>query len=475
MANITSSVPCFSQPFQNIGRPFLNQPGLPFSQILSAERIARVFAKHGNLFAVGRIYSTAVTLWAFLSQVLRDGKQASCQAAVARVVSHRQQQSLPTPTADTGDYCRARGKLSEAALRELSGEIAEQVEQEADATWRWKEKYHAKLIDGFTFTMPDTPQNQEVYPQSKSQKSGVGFPIARAVAVLSLATACLRDLAIGPYTGKQTGETALLRSLRGALAPGDVAVMDRYYGSYFCIAELFLQDTQVCVRKHQKRHSDFRRGKRLGKYDHLIIWTRPRRPEWMDEATYARMPETLTLREIRFHIETPGRRTQTIDLITTLTDVEEFTKEDLAELFGFRWNCELDIRCLKSYLNLEHASCKSPEMVRREMWATVLGYNLVRTTAATAALLHQRRPRQISFTGTCQYLLAGWMTLSAGVLTGVVLQEYILEMYQQIASCEVADRPGRLEPRVLKRRPKPYKLMQKPRHELKQELRKPCT
>jgi putative transposase len=460
--------------FRQVADAFLSGEGLPFANILSAERIERVFAKHGCQFGLHGVYTTAVMVWSFLSQVLRDGKEASCQAAVARVVSYCQQQGHPAPTEDTGDYCRARAKLSAAAIRDLSCEVGQELEQAAAASWLWKGR-HAKLIDGFTFTMPDTPANLAAYPHPKTQQPGVGLPIARAVVILSLATACAVDLAVGPYQGKETGETALLRKLLASFHPGDIGVADRYYCSFMTIALLLGQATHVCARKHQKRHSDFRRGQRLGSYDHLIIWTRPPRPDWMDEATYARIPETLTLREIRFQVVEPGRRTRTIDVITTLVDADEYTREAIAELYGFRWNSELDIRGIKSSLNLGHVRCKSPEMVEREVWTTLLGYNLIRTTAAGAAWVHGKQPRQISFTNTCQYVLAAWMQLSLGLIKASALDAYLRLVLRQIAACEVANRPGRLEPRVLKRRRHGYKLMQKPRHELRRELRKRCT
>jgi hypothetical protein len=454
---------------------FLGGAELPFAEVLSEERIERIFEKHGCSFGLHGIYTTAIMVWSFLSQVLRDGKEASCQSAVARIVSYCMLKGLRVPTQDTGDYCRARSKLSEGALRDVSCEVAEEIEQAAEPKWLWKGKLHAKLVDGFTFTMPDTPKNQAMYPQMRAQKPGVGLPIARAAAIVSLATACVTDLAIAPYQGKETGESALLRSIIGSLLPGDIAVMDRYYCSFMMIALLLGQGTQVCARKHHLRHSDFRRGRRLGKYDHLIVWTRPQRPTWMDEETYRKIPETLVLREIRFNIVEPGRRTQSIDIITTLIDGDEFTKEDIAELYGFRWNSELDIRSIKSNLNLGHVRCKSPEMVRRELWTTILAYNLIRITAAGAALLHDKQPRQISFTSTCQYVLASWMQLSSGQVSPAELESYLLTMLKQIANCEVANRPGRLEPRVLKRRRHGYKLMMKPRKELRRELRKHCT
>jgi len=465
-----SRVPGYAS-FRQVVAAFLSQPGLPFAQVLSAERVERIFAKHGNLFGMSAVYSTIVTLGAFLGQVLRDGKEASCQSAVAAVITSQQLAGLPAPTADTGDYCRARAKLSEEALRELTVEVAEELEQQADAAWLWKGR-HAKLVDGFTFTMPDTQANQNQYPQQASQKEGIGFPIARACVILSLATACAMDLAVGPYAGKETGETALLRSLLNSLRAGDLAVADRFYCSFMMIALLLGRGVDVCARLHQRRHTDFRRGKRLGKCDHLVEWKRPTRPPWMDKATYALIPQTLVLREMRFKVFEPGFRVRALTIVTTLTDPEAFTAEEIAQLYGFRWNSELDIRAIKQSLHLDHVRSKSPEMVRKELWTTLLGYNLVRTTAAAAALLHGRQPRQISFTGTCQHLLHSWMVLSANVLTPEGALRLCQTLLERISQVIVANRPGRIEPRVLKRRRHRYPLMKKPRAELQSQLQR---
>ncbi len=467
MRSVTSDRRRDNRGFQRILDAFLAGDGLPFATVLSAERIRRVFASHDNLFGTNTIYSTATVVWAFLAQVLHDGKEASCQAAVAGIVAWRLQQGLEPPTADTGDYCRARAKLSEAALQQLAVETAEELQQQAEADWLWKGR-HAKLVDGFTFTMPDTPENQNEYPQNPAQDEGVGFPIARCVAILSLATACIMDLAIGPYSGKETGETALLRELLDSFDEGDLLVADRFYCSFMMLALLLARGVDGCVRMHQRRHVDFRRGRRLGKYDHLIEWQKPQRPKWMDETTYAAIPEVLVLREIRFQVTEPGRRVRSLTVVTTLVDPEEYSKEDIAELYGFRWHSELDIRSIKQTLGLDHVRCKSPSMVRKELWTTLLAYNLIRTTAAAAALLHGKQPRQISFTGTCQHVLSTWMLLSTGVCSDAVL--LCPTMLDRIASCEVADRPGRIEPRVLKRRRHRYPLMQRPRNQLRREL-----
>lgn len=453
--------------FEQVAAAFLAQPGLPFADVLSGERIEQAYARHDSLFGKNAIYSTVITVWSFLSQVLRDGKEASCQAALARVTVHQQQCGGAVPTKDTGDYCRARAKLSEAALAELTREVAEQLETQADEAWLWKGR-HVKLVDGFTFTMPDTPANQAAFPQPKTQKAGVGFPIARACAILSLATACVMDLALGPYCGKETGESALLRELLDSLDADDVLVADRYYCSFLLIALLLGRGVNVCARLHHRRKADFRRGRRLGPDDHLITWTRPPRPAWMDEATYATIPATLVLREMRYCVTVPGRRTQVLTVVTTLLDADAYSRDDIAQLYGFRWNSELDIRSIKQSLNLTHVRCKSPKMVRRELWTTLLGYNLIRTTAAAAALLHGKQPRHISFTATCQYVLASWSRLSAGAANE--LEFDCRALLAQIAECQVADRPGRIEPRELKRRRHGYKLMQKPRKMLRERL-----
>jgi DDE family transposase len=189
----------------------------------------------------------------------------------------------------------------------------------------------------------------------------------------------------------------------------------------------------------------------------------------MDEETYAQIPETLTLREMRYCVVAPGRRVRLLTVVTTLLDAETYSREDIAELYAFRWNSELDIRSIKQSLNLAHVRCKSPEMVRRELWATLLAYNLVRTTAAAAAALHDKQPRQVSFTGTCQYVLASWSSFSADQPAAYVLARQ-RELLVQIATCEVANRPGRIEPRELKRRRHGYKLMQEPRTVLRARL-----
>ena len=455
--------------FEPVAESFLQGEGLPFADVLTAESIQQVFRDEDALFAQDDLFSTDIVLWAFLAQTLRDGKGAACSAAVADIAAYMLQTGRRPPSGDTGDYCRARAKLSLAALRRLVAESAGHLERDADAAWLWK-GLHAKLVDGFTFTMPDTPENQEAFPQPASQDPGVGFPIARCCAVVSLATAGVCDVALGPCEGKETGENALLRHLLEVFDPNDVAVFDRYYCSYMMLAMFLLGGVHVCARLHQRRISDFRRGRRLGPGDHLITWTRPDRPAWMSEAQYARIPETLTLREVRFDVTVPGRRTEALIVVTTLTDPEAFTPEEIATLYGFRWHVELDIRNIKQTLGLDHVRCKTPTMVRRELWVTLLAYNLIRKVIATAAAVHGQQPRRLGFTLACQSVLASWMLLSTGSCSDARAMQ--ATMLAHIAAHEVANRPGRIEPRVLKRRRHRYPLMQRPRDQMRAELGK---
>ncbi len=453
--------------FDTVAEAFLQQPGLPFAEVLTAEAIERAFAENDALFGQEDIFCTQIVLWAFLAQVLRGGKGAACAAAVADIATYLQQIGGRVPSGDTGDYCRARSKLDLAVVHGLAMQAAQQLEESADRSWLWR-GLHAKLIDGFTFTMPDTSDNQEEFPQQKSQGPGVGFPIARACAVLSLATAAIQDLNIGPYEGKETGESALLCGILDCLKEGDVAVFDRYFCSFMMLAILRRAEVHFCVRLHQRRPGDFRQGQRLGEDDHLVTWARPQRPPWMSEEQYAQIPETMTLRELRFQVTIPGRRTEALAVVTSLIDAHAYPKEDIAELYGYRWNAELDIRDIKQTLGLDHVRCKTPNMVRRELWVTLLAYNLVRKLIATAATVHEKQPRQLGFTLACQTILSSWMLLATGACRDArQLGKLALE---RIAANQVANRPGRIEPRVIKRRRHRYPLMQKPRRQLQEEL-----
>ena len=399
--------------FRLILSSFLQHDGIAFSEALPEDEIERAFAVEDATFAEGEdaIYTPAITLWAFLSQVLHKDEQRSCLAAVARVITLLVALGKKPCGEDSGAYCRARAKLHEPVLARLALETADRCESQLPKQWLWHGR-HVKLVDGTTVSMPDTPENQAAYPQQRSQKPGVGFPLSRMVVLFSLATAMVCGMAMGPYAGKETGESALLRQLFGQLDKGDILLADRYYCSYFMIVLLRELGIDFVVRMHQLRKTDFRRGQRLGRDDHLVTWMRPQRPTWMDEETYDRMPKSIEMRELRVRVQQPGFRDKSITIVTTLAATKRYSKDDIAELYQERWLAELDLRALKCSLGMDVLRCKSPEMVRKEIWACLLAYNLIRRAMLQAASQSDLSPRQLSFTAAMQKIAACWMMLT---------------------------------------------------------------
>ena len=465
--------------FQSILSSFLQHPGLPFADVLSEETIEQAFKDAGipNPTAGGQdpsdettapkvVYTAAVTLWAFLSQVLFKKEQRSCLAATARVVVLLA--ALGRECSDnTGAYCRARARLPLAVLQRLTLQVADGCEDRVPQRWLWHGR-HVHLVDGTTISMPDTPKNQAEFPQPSSQKEGLGFPLLRLVVLMSLATAMVTGMALAPYEGKETGETALLRELFARLKAGDIVLGDRYFCSYFMIALLLELGVDVVVRLHQGRKDDLRQATRLGSGDYLVTWHRPQRPEWMDQATYDRMPQSLQVRQVQVQVHQPGFRVERLTVVTTLTDADEYRREEIAELYHQRWLVELDIRDLKVTLGMDVLRCQSPEMIRKELWTCLLAYNLIRQSMLEAAWSRNLSPRQLSFTAALQKIAASWETLS--VCGGEQAVRLITLELRHVGSHQVGDRPNRTEPRANKRRPKPHKLLNKPRAEARAEL-----
>jgi IS4 transposase len=440
-----TSYPALRRSFQQVLRSFLQDDGNRFGEVLTHEQIERAAQLQNLSFGngVNAIYSLPVTLWAFVTQAASESK--SCLAAVARVLAWLASQGRPVANSGAGAYCKARAKLTELFLWFLTCDVGRQLEEQALDEWRWHGK-RVVMVDGSTLSMPDTPANQAEYPQSRSQQPGVGFPIIRWVAMLGLATGAVLDSAFGPYRGKQTGETALFRSLLSSLRPGDVVLADRYYCSYWLVALLLAQGVDVVFRKHHLRHTDFRRGHRLGRNDHIVTWTKPECPEWMDAATYETLPDTLALREMRTQLAIPGCRVEQIIVITTLCDPDTFPPADILELYHQRWHAETNFRHLKQTLKMDVLRCKTVEGVQKELTMYALVYNIVRLVMLEAAHRQKVPIERMSFVDAVRWLAE---TVSSNAP---------LELHVNL------HRPGRAEPRVKKRGPKQFDLMNQPRH-----------
>ena len=433
---------------------------LYFAALLSEQTIRTVFADAVRVLDSARIYTTAVTLWTFLSQVLSSDH--SCVHAVTKLIAFRTARGLRACSAGTGAYCLARDKLEEQAMHRLVTHTGNSIEQTAPDHWLWL-GHRVITGDGCTITMADTAENQAAYPQPKSQQPGCGFPMMRCVVLFALATGTVLEIAMGQARGKLTAEVSLFRQIDSIIEADDVFLADRAYSGWFDIARLLQRGAHVVVRKHQTRPTDFRTGTRYGRDDHAVQWTKPPRPEWMTPVEDQTYPDVLPLREIRIRVATPGFRTRVIIVVTSFFDDIDYSKEDIAALFRRRWQAELHLRSLKSVMQMDHLRCGQPHRVRNELRTHLIAYNLIRQVMCEAAIHGHISPWRVSFKSTLTTLVE-LLPVVGAIASGEVFCDLLFACCLQHL---VGRRPDRYEPRVVKRRPKPYKLMNKPRQSYK--------
>jgi hypothetical protein len=404
-----------------------------------------------------RLFPPTETLSMFLAQALSADR--SCQKAVDEAAIKRLSAGLAPCSTHTGAYCGARVRLPTEMVNTLAGYVGQWVTAHAPDAWHWR-GHPVRLVDGTTVTMPDTPENQAAYPQPRSQKPGLGYPLCRMVGLVCLGSGAVLDAAIGRYHGKGADEHSLLRSILDTLERGDLLLGDALYATYFLLCTLRERGIDAVFEQHgsRQRTTDFRRGQRLGARDHLIVLPKPViKPDWMSQADYEQAPQSLTVRELR-----TGGRT----LVTTLLCPKHTSKAALKSLYRSRWHIELDLRSIKTTLGIEQLSCKTPAMAIKEIWVYLLAYNLIRLMMAQAALLAHRLPRQLSFKHTVQVWIA-WTQYA----DRIDHDDKLHGLFVLIAQQRVGDRPGRIEPRALKRRPKPYPMLTKPRLIMREYVR----
>lgn len=402
-----------------------------------------------------RLYPPTVTLAMFLGQVLSaDG---SCQNAVNEAIVNRLLSGLPACSANTGSYCEARRRLPQELARRLAQKIASLLSTHTPERWLWRGR-HVKLVDGTTTLMPDTAQNQALFPQNGQQEDGVGFPIARLVGVISLAHGGVLDVAMGSCKGKGSGEHGLFRELLACFEEDDVMIADSYYCSYWLIAQLQRLAVGFVFEQHGARNTDFRTGEKLGRHDHVVRWSKPKlRPEWMTVEEYQSYPQELTVRETKVRDKV---------LVSSFLNPREVGQRELGRLFLQRWHAELDLRNIKTTLGMQRLSCKTPPMCQKELWIYMLAYNLIRLLMAEAAVHAGVLPRQLSFKHTLQVWIAWSHRLSLAAQPPDMTALFAL-----IAQLRVGDRPGRVEPRAVKARPKPFPRLQVPRRRARRNIR----
>ena len=437
-----------------------NSIGLPFSDILPEDMIQQTLEEE-NIKYRKRLYDPIITLWTFIRQVLDPDK--SCKNAVSFVLSILYDSEEKLPSGNTGAYCKARKRLSLGFIMRLFRKTGKTIHQKASDGFLWCNR-HVFLVDGSTFSMYDTPENQQEYPQAKNQHEYHGFPVARIVGIFCLATGALIDAAISSLC---MSEISLFRMLYSHLNPGDVALGDKLFGSYGDIALLSRRCIDSVFRIHHRRKTDFRKGKKLGSYDHLVTWKRPGKGTLhLASELYAKLPETMLVREIRYIINIKGFRTQKVTLVTTLLDHHIYTYELLAELYGLRWQVEIDLRHLKTTMQMEHIQSKTPEMVRKEFYVHLLAYNLIRATLWEAGIKHNAHPLRLSYKGAIQRVLNFVPILAImkdretiyGVMLTIISQDKLLE------------RPFRVEPRMVRSKKRQFPRLTRPRQEIRQML-----
>lgn len=422
---------------------------LPFKNLLP-DSLIKAIHQSGNVRDT--VFTPLVTLKAFLIQVLSP--TGSCKEAVSTILMERIAFDLKANTINTGPYCKARLRLRLTHLKAAVSSSGQILHQHASKAWLWQ-GYRAVLLDGTTLLMPDTDANQKTYPQQSNQKPGLGFPIVRLVGLLSLATGSCLGYALAPYQGKGSGETSLFSQLIESLNTDDLLLADRYYTTYAIMVLLTRQGTPLVFRQRGNVKSDFRKGQRLGAKDHIICLKKAKRtPVWMTQEKYEELPDELYIREFSV---------KGVVYVTTLMEPKAYPKKGLAQLYQQRWKIELDFRTLKTHMGMEMLRCKTAEMVKREIAVNLLAYNLIRGNLARAACIYDNTPRYLSFMAAVQL-----MRNAVGLCitrTGKALGTLIYPLLMAMTETEVGRRKRPNQPRVIKRRPKPYPLMTKPRNE----------
>lgn len=413
-----------------------------------------------------RIWNPVATFWTFLVQVLHPG--SSCREAVAQGLAEQAGRSERPISPDASAYCQARRRVPLSVFVAALHKVSHALQERAKGEFLWHDR-RVRIVDGSSCSMPDTPELQEAFGQPDGQTPGCGFPVARLVALFCWATGAVLDVAIGVY---HSSELTLAPALWEHLERRDIVLADRFYCTYRILADLRTHGCDAVFRLHgaRSRTLDFRKGKRLGHEDRQMTWDRPTIcPRGLSNQQWMSLPEHLTIRVLRFATQVPGFRSRRIVVATTLLDPQVYSQQEIAALYGDRWTVELRLRDIKATMQMDILRGKSPDIVRKEILMHLLAYNLIRALMWQAAQKHGRPLHRLSFAGTLEHLnaLTPYLWLYAGTRRWDILYALLLEW---IARDKLPQRPGRIEPRAVKRRPKEYDLLNKPRQQLRRAL-----
>jgi hypothetical protein len=407
------------------------------------------------------LYSLPVTIKTFFTQCL--AQDHSCRTAVATAKDHGW--LPPSASPDTAAYCRARDALAAEGLQKAVEHTAQALDAGGSDEHLWMGR-QVHVVDGTGIALPDTEANQDDYPQPSQQKLGCGFPVLRLVAFMSLATGAVSRYRLGNL---HDHEQRLFQELRTHLKANDIVLGDRNFGTFANLVLLKRQGADGVFRRHQSRGAGVDTVKRLGQDDALVRWRAPHhyRPPWLD--ALVDLPETIVVREVTFQVTPPGFRTQSVTLVTTLLDAKTYPAWALAKLYLKRWRMELWLRDIKITMDMEMLRTKTPARVRAELAMFLVGYNLIRTVLFDASKVSEARLEQLSFKSALVRFGLWCARLGHGIQVVAWLREYT-GILSDLARDLNPERPGRYEPRVVKRRPKKFPRMQQPRQVLREKL-----
>jgi len=440
-----------------------------FTQL--GECFGRYIPKHylhpaeSGLLSRRRLFSKENTFWAFLSQVLdADG---GCQEVVRKLQALAAMKSKSLPSSSTSAYCQARKKLESDELEAILQHTSDRL-QLKHASGSLKDR-RVIVVDGTGLSMPDTAENQKIWPQQKNQKPGLGFPQASLCACFNLTSGGLLSYELG---NKKSHELPMLRKQLDTFTKGDIFLGDKGFCSFFDVDSFIKKGVDSVITLARRAPvSEIKSVKVLGKDDLLVHWKKPVRSKASSYSLedWKKLPENLLLRQIKVTVKQSGYRVKQFYIITTLLDADKYPANDIADIYYQRWDVELFFRDIKTTMGMDILRCKSPDMVRKEILMHLIAYNCIRCFMLEAADREKVEVKAISFKASVQALRQWEPHFNQVNMNPQKQKEYIQLLYESIAGKIIPYRPGRSEPRAVKRRPKPFPLLMTPRHEIKEK------
>jgi hypothetical protein len=409
-----------------------------------------------------RVFTLLLTFECFLWQILKP--KTACREVVRQVQALFRNRHLGPVDEGTSAYCQARRRLPKERLERILAATAATADQRAGAGGCLAGR-PVKVVDGSSTQLPDTRRNQKRYPQPSQQKPGCGFPVLKFLLLFSLNSGSVLNAVMGSL---HNHDLRLLRQWQSELKKGDILLGDRAYGEYTTLATWPQQGVDVVARLHQKRKVDFRKARRLAKNDALFVWTKGlQQSDVLTAKQWNHLPDQITVRILRFTATIRGHRARRITLVTSLLDPTLYPAEQLIGLYARRWRLELCLRDLKTTMGMEQLRCESPDMAEKELLMFLIGHNVIRCLMAEAVARHQVDLERVSFKGTidaARQYSAAILEARSRKMRAQLWDDLLLNLARDL----VPHRPNRSEPRAVKRRPKPFPLLTKPRHQFKE-------